>query len=302
MLNAIDAIEQHLLGDTHGLIIDILYVQSFLSVIKETHQALNDNDPEQFTIPQDQALIAQELLLFESGSDDVYDFSDADLQVARINLRMRWENLLNFVGFADAVKESIQPILKAHGLENVDIKVVGLVPMFAEVIHGLINGTLISYSIALLVVFLAMVLLMGSLRRGLLTFIPNVLPIVFTVGIIGWLVIPLNIMTSTIGCIIIGIAVDDTIHFMHHFRRFAVQAQTIEEAVHQTLHTCGRAIFFTSVVLIGGFIVHLTGELSTNKEFGWLLSLAIFLALMANLVVAPALLTLFWRVEKADQN
>ena len=85
---------------------------------------------------------------------------------------------------------------------------------------------------------------------------------------------------------------------MHHFRRYSKQYDDIKEIIDRTLHTCGRAIFFTSVVLVGGFIVHLSGELSTNKEFGWLLSIAIILALIANLILAPALMTLYWVKDK----
>ena len=136
---------------------------------------------------------------------------------------------------------------------------------------------------------------MGSFRAGLLAFIPNVFPILATVGIIGWLDVPLNIITSTIGCVIIGIAVDDTIHFMHHFTRYSREINDIKIVIQKTLATCGRAIVFTSIVLIGGFIVHLTGELSTNKEFGWLLSLSIAIALISNLILAPALMMLFWQ-------
>lgn len=293
-LNVMQDIETHLKNLTYADIKTNNAI-SLLSIVKETHRALNGNDPAFFSIPQDRELVAQELLLFESGSDDMYDFTDHDLSLARIDIRLQWGNVLYYRDYVKLIQQEIETVLKAHNMPQVEVKVVGLLAIFGETLYNLLIDTIESYLMAFLVVFLIMWMMMESFRGGLIAIIPNLFPILFTVGMIGWLDIPLNIITSTIGCIIIGISVDDTIHFMHHFRRYMQQSHNVKDAIYQTLHTCGRAIFFTSVVLIGGFIVHLTGELSTNKEFGWMLSIAIFMALLANLILAPALLMLFWK-------
>ncbi len=293
-LNTIEAVENLLKTFTYK---DLKTIEatSILSVIKESHQALNNNDPAFFAIPQNQQMVAQELLLFESGSDDMYDFTNFDLSLARIDMQLRWSNVLNYRDYVTLLKAEVIQLMQERGYGHVDVKIVGLLPIFGETLYNLLFDTIKSYGIAFMFVFAIMIMLMSSLRGGLIAFAPNLFPILFTVGLIGLLDIPLNIITSTIGCIIIGISVDDTIHFMHHFRRYSLESDNIKDAIHSTLHTCGRAIFFTSVVLVGGFIVHLTGELSTNKEFGWLLSIAIFIALIANLILAPALMTLFWK-------
>jgi hypothetical protein len=299
-LNTIEALEERIKGFNYkGL--QAIDATSILSVIKESHQALNGNDEAQFIIPQDRLVVAQELLLFESGSDDMYDFTDYDLSLARIDMQLRWSNILNYRDYVTLLKTEVEAELAARGFGHVEVKIVGLLPIFGETLYNLLYDTMKSYGMAFIFVFLIMVMLMASFRGGLIAFAPNIFPILFTVGFIGLLGIPLNIITSTIGCIIIGISVDDTIHFMHHFQRYAAKTDDVKEAIHKTLHTCGRAIFFTSVVLVGGFIVHLTGELTTNKEFGWLLSLAIFVALIANLILAPALMTLFWKPKAVAQ-
>ncbi len=300
VLNAIEAIEARI-KNYHYKDIDALEATSILSVVKETHQALNFNKPEFFTIPQTRDMVAQELLLFESGSDDTYDFADFDLRVARINMQLKWSNVLHYREYSKLLKIEIEQVLAAHQLDHITVDVIGLLPIFGETIYSLLFDTIESYMMAFIFVFIIMLMLMGNLRGGLIAFAPNIFPILITVGMIGLLGIPLNIITSTIGCIIIGISVDDTIHFMHHFRRYSEldDKNDIKTVIHKTLQTCGRAIFFTSVVLVGGFIVHLTGELSTNKEFGWLLSFAILVALIANLILAPALMTLFWKNKHA---
>ena len=296
ILNAIEEIET-LIKNYHYKDIDAKEVTSILSVVKETHQALNNNQAEFFSIPQQREIVAQELLLFESGSDDIYDFADFDLQTARFNIQLKWSNILYYREYTKLLTTEIENKLAELQLEHVQFEVIGLLPIFGETLYALLVETIESYIIAFVLVFIIMVMLMGTLRGGIIAFIPNIFPILITVGIIGLLDVPLNIITSTIGCIIIGISVDDTIHFMHHFQRYAQSHKDsdIETIIHKTLQTCGRAIFFTSVVLVGGFIVHLTGELSTNKEFGWILSLSIVIALLANLILAPALLTLFWK-------
>ena len=290
--------------DIEALIKDFKYkdirainATSILSVLKETHQSLNANNPDFYVIPENQALIAQELLLFESGSSDIERYADFNLQSARIDVQLSWSNVLHYKGYVGAINQAINTKLQENGFGHVDIKFVGLLAIFGDTLYSLLEGTVYSYLMAFLFVFILMVMLMGNLRGGIIAFIPNVFPILITVGMIGWLNVPLNIITSTIGCIIIGISVDDTIHFMHHFKRYSQQYDDIHIVIQKTLQTCGRAIVFTSIVLVGGFIVHITGQLSTNKEFGWLLSFAIIIALLANLILAPALMKLFWRKE-----
>ncbi len=293
------------LADTEELIenyqykdVDAIQTTSILSVIRETNQALNNNNPSFYTHPNSREMIAQELLLFESGSDDLYKYTNFEQSIARVDIQLLWSNVLHYREYVQNLTVQIESLLAERGYQNATVKMVGLLPIFGETLNSLLEGTTQSYIMAFAFVLIIMILLMESVKRGLLAFAPNVFPILLTVGLIGLLDMPLNIITSTLGCVVIGISVDDTIHFMHHFRRYSKEYDDIKEIIDRTLHTCGRAIFFTSVVLVGGFIVHLTGELSTNKEFGWLLSIAIILALIANLILAPALMTLYWGRDK----
>lgn len=277
-------------------------VVSILSVVKETHQSLNRNDPAFYKIPETRQAVAQEMILFEnSGSDDIYDFTNTKFSTARIDFFVPAGDVITYRGYLRQLRAKISAVLAKHQLHNVQIVTTGLLGIFSETTYTMLKGTVKSYGLAFLLVAATMILLMGDLRRGLLAFSPNVTPILMTLGVMGLVGINLNSFTSLIGCIVIGISVDDTIHFMHHFRRFAEQTDNVREVVRKTLDTCGRAIVFTSIVLIGGFIVHVTGIMTVNKEFGILLSLAIFIALFANLILAPALMTVFWQYESRLQ-
>jgi predicted RND superfamily exporter protein len=149
-----------------------------------------------------------------------------------------------------------------------------------------------SYIYAFAIITILMILLIGRLRIGLLSMIPNLTPIFFTIGIMGWFDIPMNLFTMLVGNIAIGLAVDDTIHFMHNFRRYFEENQDPKRAVMETLHTAGRAMLVTSCVLSLGFFLFMFASMSNLFHFGLLTGLTIILALLADYFIAPALMVI----------
>jgi len=149
-----------------------------------------------------------------------------------------------------------------------------------------------SYVSALAIITPLMVLLIGNLRVGLLAMVPNLAPVILTLGIMGWTGIPLDAFTLLVGSIAIGLAVDDTIHFMHNFRRYRDQHADVETAVRMTLETTGQALFFTSLVLALGFAIYTQAYLHNLFNFGLLTSITIAFAFVADIVLSPALLML----------
>jgi len=271
-------------------------VNSILSVVKENHKVLHDDNPDYYKIPNDRGVIAQELLLFEnSGSDDLEELTDSTFRIARLTMVMPWEQIIGVGDYLDELREKLNTAVDQSGLETVSFDMVGLVMIAAKTLVVMLTSTIDSYMIAFTLVGLLMFLLMGGFRKGLLAFTPNIVPILFTLGMMGWFDIPLNLLTTMLGCIIIGISVDDTIHFMHHYRKFIAEDNSPSAAVRKTLQIAGRAITFTSIVLVGCFMVYTLDTFLTSIQFGILLSFSITIALLANLVLAPALLTLFWK-------
>lgn len=269
---------------------------SIVEVVKETHRALNGGDEAYYLIPDDRSTVAQELFLFETSSaEDLGDFTDSSFQLGRFTVQIPWTNVIGYAEYINTLQAELEEKVSASGVPDVSVTITGLIVIFSQTVKALLTSMTNSYAVAFLLVGLLMFLLMGSLRGGLLAFIPNVLPIIFSVGLMGWMNIPLNMMTAMAGCIIIGISVDDTIHFMHHYRRYAAREADPRRAVHHTLAVVGRAIVFTSVVLVGGFIVHVFDTFSAARDFGILLSFSIVIALLSNLLLAPALMTVFWR-------
>ncbi len=261
---------------------------SILDIVKEIHQALNEGRPEMRVIPASREAVAQELLLFEnSGSDDTEEWVDSEYRMTRLNLRVPFVDALLFPKFLEDVDELLERRLAGVA----DYQITGLMTLLATIFDSVIVSMGRSYAFAIGIITPLMMLLLGSLRRGLVSMIPNLLPIVSVLAVMGWLGLPLDMTTMLVGAMVIGIAVDDTIHFMHKFHRYFEETGDLEGAVRETLRTTGSALLFTSLVLTAGFSVFGLSEMTNIRIFGLLSAFAAVVAFLADLLVAPALLS-----------
>jgi len=178
----------------------------------------------------------------------------------------------------------------------------GIKAVMGAIFYELIYSMARSYVLAVLIITPLMIFLIGSVRLGLVSMIPNLAPIVLTLGIMGYCDWPLDAITLLIGSIALGLAVDDTIHFMHNFQRYYAQSGDSERAIRQTLSTTGHAMLFTSVVLAAGFMVYTLSIMSNLRHFGLLTALCIALAFLADVLFAPALVTVLRRHTPAVQG
>jgi predicted RND superfamily exporter protein len=268
---------------------------SLVDILKETHQALNENDPRFYAVPQDRELVAQELLLFDnSGSDDLEELVDSGFGKGRISLLVSYEDGLRYLRFVQEVEAGADEIIG----DLAEVETTGLVTLWVRTISAMLSTTAKSYSIALLVIAPLMILLIGELRMGLISLIPNLTPIVMGMGIMHWVGIDFDMFTMMIGSIAIGMAVDDTIHFMHGFRRHYRRGADAPTAVRETLLTTGRALLITSLALSTGFFVQVFGTLISVQNCGLITAFVILGALVADLSFAPALVTLSTRFSE----
>lgn len=267
---------------------------SVTTVLKEIHQALHENDPAYYKIPENEKLIPQEFLLFEnSGSDDLQNVVDSQFRQARITLKVPWRDALIYIPFIKNVKGRFDTAFSRQTLDDgaeMTITVTGIMSLFGRIIHAAMYSAAQSYGIALVVITVLMIVLLGNLKLGLVCMIPNLGPILTVLGIMGWLSIRLDMVTMLIASIVIGIAVDDTIHFMYNFKRYFNKTADVGEAVRATFDTAGRAMLTTSVVLAVGFFIFMFASMNILFYFGLLAGAAIILALAADLLLAPALM------------
>jgi len=269
---------------------------SVITILKEIHQALHANDEKFYRIPENEKLIPQEFLLFEnSGSDDLQNSVDSLFRMARITVKVPWLDALLYVPFIQDVKKRFNDAFvtdRPKDSQKFQVTVTGIMSLFGRIIHAAIYSAAQSYGIALVIITFLMIILIGEWRLGLISMIPNLGPIFVVLGFMGWIGLPLDMFTMLIASIAIGIAVDDTIHFMYHFKRYFNQIGDVKEAVNHTLHTAGRAILTTSAVLTIGFFIFMFASMNNLFYFGLLVGIAILLALGADLLLAPALMAL----------
>jgi predicted RND superfamily exporter protein len=270
-------------------------VVSVTSILKEIHQALNENKPEFYAIPDNAALIPQEFLLFEnSGSDDLQDVVDSRFSKARLTIKVPWDDALAYVPFMREIEKRFRDAVS--GLEKempVQVTTTGIMALFARILHATIYSAAQSYCLAFVVITLMMVLLIGNLRLGLIAMLPNLGPIFVVMGIMGWFSIPLDMFTMLVASVAIGLAVDDTVHFFYNFKRYYTDSADVGEAVRLTLHTAGRAMLTTSIVLSIGFFIFMFASMHNVFYFGMLVGVAILLALAGDFFLAPALMALY---------
>ncbi len=271
---------------------------SVVDLLKEIHQALNENRPEYRRVPDNPRLIPQEFLLFEnSGSDDLEDLVDAGFRTARFTLRVPWRDTLAYPPFIRDVETRFRETLGARA----DVATTGIMSLLSRTLEAAIRSAAVSYAVAFCVIAVMMVALIGRIGTGLISMIPNLAPIALTLALMQVAGIPLNLFTMLVGSIAIGLAVDDTLHFMHQFHRYLDRGSTVEDAVRLTMQTSGRAMLATTVVLAAGFFLFCLADMVNLVHFGLLTGCTVATALAADFVLAPALMAIRYRRHRRDR-
>ncbi|MCI5141806.1 MAG: hypothetical protein D3909_08800 [Candidatus Electrothrix sp. ATG1] len=273
-------------------------VMALPDMLKEINRALHADQDDAYIVPETRALIAQELLLFEaSGSDDLEDFTDSIFRTARLSILVPLDDAVLYARYMDTVEEYLNKVFP-----DASVTMTGKMPLLVQVIKNSITTMTKSYTISLVVITLLMLVLVGRVRIGLMSMAANVIPILCVMGMMGMINIPLDLGTMIVGSLVLGIVVDDTIHFLHHFRRAFVETGNVETAVRDTLLSAGRAMFITSMVLSGGFFIFMVGSMVSSVRFGIICGFAVLFALVADFFLVPALLSIAYRKKGTGKD
>ena len=173
-----------------------------------------------------------------------------------------------------------------------DVEVTGLYPLYAKIAADLLKDQLRTFSLALILIASCMCAALRSIRLGLLSMVPNLMPMVFCLGVMGWANIPINMATAMMLSVALGIAVDNTVHYLWRFRRELEVDGDYAGAIARTHRTVGRACVFNSIVIVGGFWVLCLSNFIPTVYFGMMIGLTMIGALAGDIVLLPMLLTL----------
>jgi predicted RND superfamily exporter protein len=261
---------------------------SFADYLKLVNYVLNHFDPKYYTLPGEAFEVRMVMNNYTTilGEDMLTRFINSDFSKANIVLLTHISSSQEFLN----IRESTLAFVKQHFSKDLNWEVTGLGMVIAASSHQLTIGQIKSLSITMILVFGIMFILFLSSKVGLIAIIPNLFPIIINFGIMGWLGIELSMVTSLIASIAIGLAVDDTIHYLARYNHEFRKDLDDERAIRDTLYHVGRPITFTTITICLGFSVLIFSSFKPTAIFGVLMVITSVSALVGDLILLPSLI------------
>ncbi|MEA3242138.1 MAG: efflux RND transporter permease subunit, partial [Pseudomonadota bacterium] len=255
---------------------------SIVDYLELLNSAFHDNVTEYRLIPDSRKEIGQ--LLFFGASDEVEQLVDSRYQIANVIVRTSAVDSGDLAALVQRVDDRL-----AQLPQHLQARVTGNPVLINAVLDKIIRGQVQSVFAALLIVYGVLVGMFLSFRIGLIALIPNVLPVVVYFGVLGFLGISLNPSNSLIAPMVLGIAIDDTVHYFARFNEFMKQQASSRQATISSLRVVGRPVTYTSIALCLGFLVLTTSDLRMQAQVGAMACFALAFAWLSDFFLTPAL-------------
>lgn len=277
--------------------------------LKFAKQAFFEGDSSFYIMPEENDLIALRSYLagntdstaakksaFSKLESSFIHKDDENMQTARISVNMKDVGTDILPSVLDTIQRKTSAIFDTS---KYTVHITGTSVTFLEGSKFIINGLKESIFWAFLLIALCMLYLFKSLRILVCSLIPNLIPLIITAGIMGWVGIPLKPSTVLIFSVALGIAIDITIRFLVNYKQqLKPNDFNVTKTVIDTIHSTGISIIYTSIVLIAGFIIFCFSGFGGTQALGWLTSLTLIAATVANLVLLPALLLIMYKSRR----
>ena len=200
----------------------------------------------------------------------------------------------------DLLNEIENTLENEFGFKKGEYRLTGLAVLYNNMLQSLFSSQIGTLGVVFVVIMMMFVVLFRSLYLAVIGMIPNLLAASVVLGTMGWMKVPLDIMTITVAAISVGMAVDNTIHYIHRFKLEFRKTSNYEVSMKNSHNTIGRAMFYTSTTIIIGFLVLVTSNFNPTVYFGLFVSLAMFMALMGALTLLPQLLMILKPLGKEE--
>ena len=269
---------------------------SLANIVKDTNQKMNEDNPEFYRIPESGQAISQLLFMFNSANpEDRRNIVSDDYSRSHISVTARNLGSYEYKELFEAISIDVEETFSRveSNFPNLDVNLTGSMATLMVMADEVANSQFNSFALALLIVSLIMIVSLGSFRGGIMGMVPNAIPAFLAFGLMGLFGIPLDTDTLLIAPIILGIAVDDTIHFMTHYRVELTKTGSIAAALESAIKEVGQAVMFTTMVIGLGFAVLSFSDYLGMAKVGFFGSLAIFVALLCDLFLIPAMIIVF---------
>jgi len=258
---------------------------SIADYVKLINRALHEDEQQYYVIPETREAVAQSLLLYEmSGGTELEEYVTTTCDIARISINTRQMNQKQRNALLDRINRFC-----IDNFPTLEYTVTGFDNLVYKTTQRIVSTLIQSLALALLVILLLMCLLFG-LRAGLVSIVPNCLPIFFLLGLMGYGGFKLDVATAIIASIAIGIVVDDTIHYFFHFKHELSITGDRTLAMINAHRKVGSAMIFTSLILALGFLIFVLSETRILSNYGLLSCTTVIVALFGDLFLGPVLL------------
>jgi predicted RND superfamily exporter protein len=263
---------------------------SVVNLVKYAKQAYYNDIPKYYQLPtnQESNFILDFARRSNGNTNLLSSFVDSTGQIARITTYMRD---MPTERMEKIESELLDEIAKIFPEDRYNVSVTGKALLFLKGTKYLVSNLILSLVLAIGLIALFMAYLFRSFRMIIISLVPNLLPLVITAGLMGFLGVPIKPSTILVFSIAFGISVDDTIHFLAKYRQeLATHNWRIRQSVYASLRETGVSMFYTSIVLFFGFSVFIISSFGGTVALGALVSATLLFAMLANLILLPSLL------------
>ena len=273
----------------------IIRTNSLADLVKDTHAIMQSSENYR-TIPDSQIAVSQLLYLFNSSNpEERRALVSDDFSKSHISVQLRNAGSNEYKEFFKEIQQDINSEFNglSESYPELKVQITGSFALMMRLADDISRNQFKSLAIAAVVISLLLMVTLGSLQAGVMSIVPNLIPATLAFGLMGLLEVPLDTDTLMIAPLIIGIAVDDTIHFISHYRMSLAQNHNMRIALVETIKEVGQAVTFTTLILGCGFLMLTFSDYLGLAKIGGFGSLAIFVALLCDLLFFPALIMIF---------
>ena len=269
----------------------VRHVAVITDTFRQLNQSMHGDDPAAYQIPESQELAAQYLLLYELSLPQGLDVNN-QIDRSRTSTRVSISAETLYSTDLLALNARAEAWLADNAPTVDDVNSTGPASLFAYVGQRNIRAMLLGTVVVLVAISVILLLTLRSLRVGLISIVPNLIPAVLGFGVWGLTVGQVSLSLSVVVAMTVGIVVDDTVHFLSKYLRARREyGHDPHEAIHYAFDTAGRALVTTTIVLVAGFLIFAFSPLIPTAQVGVLTAMIIGFALIADLTLLPALLT-----------
>lgn len=265
---------------------------SMVSLVKYSKQAYYNGNPKYYQVPTSQEnsfiLSYAKNSTSDSDVDLIKNYVDSTGQYTRITTFMKDMEIEKMEEIEEKLNYEISKIMPS---ENYEVSITGKAYLFQKGTKYLVKNLILSLSLAIFLIAGLMAYMFRSIKMIFISLIPNILPLIVTAGLMGYLGVPIKPSTILIFSIAFGIAVDDTIHFLAKYRQELIANNwEVHKSVYNALRETGVSMFYTSIVLFFGFSVFTVSDFGGTVALGALVSATLLFAMLANLLLLPSML------------